>query len=262
VLPSTAAEPRVPGGAPAALARWLDPVLDLVFPAVCPACACRSDDPAHRPFCHACWSALPLDVGPGCAVCGAPFPGLDGTLPCDACRRAPPPYAFARAVGAYRDGLRAAIHALKYGRRPVVATPLGRLLAARAPAALPVPAGEWAEGLVPVPLHPARLAERGFNQAELLAAPCGAGWRVPVLARALARIRPTRPQTELDADARRANVRDAFAVPRPADVAGRRLLLVDDVLTTGATAGAAARALREAGAAAVGVVILARVVGR
>jgi ComF family protein len=158
--------------------------------------------------------------------------------------------------------MREAIHALKFGHRPAVAAPLGRLLAEAAPGGLPTPPADWAEGLVPVPLHPARLAERGFNQAELLAAPCAARWRVPVLGRVLVRARPTRPQTDLDAEARRANVRDAFAVPRPVAVAGRRLLLIDDVLTTGATITAAAGALRAAGATAVGVLTLARVVAR
>ena len=164
-----------------ALARWFDPLLDLVFPAVCPVCATRSDSAAHRPFCAPCWTALPIGLRPGCPTCGAPFPGLAGALPCDACRRAPPPYAFARAVAQYRDGMREAIHALKYGGRPVLATPLGRLLAGTAPGVLPAPPADWAEGLVPVPLHAARLAERGFNQAELLAAPCAARWRLPIL---------------------------------------------------------------------------------
>jgi ComF family protein len=245
-----------------ALTRWLDPVLDLVFPAVCPVCAIRSDEPGHRPFCGPCWAALPIGVGPGCPICGEPFPGLGGALACAACRRTPPPYAFARAVAAYEDGMREAIHALKYGGRPAVAAPLGRLLAERGPGVLPAPPDEWADALVPVPLHRARLAERGFNQAEALAEPCGAAWRLPVLGRALVRTRPTLPQTDLDADARRANVRDAFRVPRSGELLGRRLLLVDDVLTTGATVGAAARALRAAGAAAVGVLTLARVVRR
>jgi ComF family protein len=245
-----------------AVARWFDPLLDLVFPAVCPVCAARSDDAAHRPFCGPCWTALPVGVGLGCVVCGEPFPGLAGVRPCDACRRAPPPFAFARAVAQYRDGMREAIHALKFGRRPVLATPLGRLLANAGVHATPVPPAEWADALVPVPLHPARLAERGFNQAELLAAPCAADWRLPILSRALVRTRPTLPQTDLDADARRANVRNAFRVARPAAVEGRRVLLIDDVLTTGATVGAAAQALRAAGAAAVGVLTLARVVAR
>jgi ComF family protein len=245
-----------------AVARWLDPVLDLVFPAVCPICQTRSDDPTHRPFCGPCWTALPVGLGPGCVVCGEPFPGLAGVLSCDACRRAPPLYAFARAVGPYRDGMREAIHALKYGRRPVLATPLGGLLADAGAEAGPVPLRDWADAVIPVPLHPARQAERGFNQAELLAEPCGKRWRVPMLTRSLVRVRSTAPQADLDAAARRANVRDAFRVARPAEVRGRRVLLVDDVLTTGATVGAAARALRAAGTAAIGVLTLARVVLR
>ena len=245
-----------------AVARWLDPVLDLVFPAVCPICTTRSDDPGHRPFCRPCWTALPIGVGPGCVMCGEPFPGLAGVLPCDACRRAPPPYAFARAVAPYRDGMRDAIHALKFGRRPVLAEPLGRLLATVGAEAAPVALRDWPDVLIPVPLHPARRAERGFNQAELLAAPCADRWRRPLCARALVRARPTVPQTDLDAAARRANVRDAFRVVREGEVAGRRVLLVDDVLTTGATVEAAARALRAAGAGAVGVLTLARVVLR
>ncbi len=242
--------------------RWLDPLLDLVFPAVCPVCETRSGDPGPRPFCQPCWAALPAEAAPGCACCGLPFPGLDGTLPCDACRRAPPPYAFARAVAVYRDGVRAAIHALKFARRPAVARPLGRWLAEAGAAALPVPPAAWADGVIPVPLHPGRLAERGFNQAELLAAPCAERWGLPLLGRALVRARPTVSQTELDLAARLANVRDAFRVARPRDVQDRRVLLVDDVLTTGATVGAAARALRRAGAAAVGVLVLARVAAR
>jgi ComF family protein len=166
-----------------------------------------------------------------------------------------------RAVGAYRDGLRAAIHALKFRGRVAVAAPLGALLAERgaALAGLTGEAPTLVDAVVPVPLHPGRLAERGFNQAELLAAPCARAWGRPLVTGALVRTRPTRPQTELDAVERGTNVAGAFAVRRPAAVAGQRVVLVDDVLTTGATARAAARALRDGGAAAVGVLVLARV---
>ena len=239
--------------------RWLDPLLDLVFPAICPVCQSRSDDPPHRPFCGTCWAALPRVAAPVCARCGAGYPGLGAGLVCDACRRAPPPYAFARAVAEYRAGMRLAIHALKYGPRPALAAPLGAFLAEAGARLLPAPPGDLVDALVPVPLHPARQAARGFNQAELLAVPCAARWGLPVFRRALRRARPTPPQTALDAAARRQNVAGAFLVARPAQIAGRRLLLVDDVLTTGATAGAAASALLAAGAAQVGVLVVAHV---
>jgi ComF family protein len=241
---------------------WLDPLLDLVFPAICPVCRKRSDDPRHRPFCVACWAELPRLVGPGCATCGTPYPGLGGDLVCGECRQAPaPPYAFVRAVAEYRGGMRDAIHALKYGRRAAVGAPLGALLAEVGAARLPGPPAAVADALVPVPLHPTRRRERGFNQAELLADVCAAAWSVPALGGAMRRQRPTPPQAGLDGPARRRNVIGAFTVVRPGEVVGRRLILVDDVLTTGATAGAAARALLDAGARAVGVLVLARVEG-
>ena len=242
--------------------RWLDPLLDLVFPAICPVCGVRSDDPAHRPFCRACWTALPLVVPPVCPRCGAAYPGLGPGLLCDPCRRAPPPYTFASAVAEYRAGMRLAFHALKYGPRPASAPPLGALLAEAGARLLPVPPGELIDALVPVPLHPAREAARGFNQADLLALPCGVRWELPVLRRAPHRTRPTPPQTTLDAPARRQNVAGAFQVARRAEVAGRGLLLVDDVLTTGATVAAAAEALLAAGAREVGVLVLAHVTER
>jgi len=130
---------------------------------------------------------------------------------------------------------------------------LAQLLAEAAPQYLSLQ--DW-DGLVPVPLHWLRRWRRGFNQAEVLARAVGARHRLPVLAGALARVRPT-PQQHGDLEARRRNVREAFAVR--AVVTGRRLLLVDDVFTTGATADACAAALLRAGAAEVGVLTLARV---
>lgn len=245
--------------ASALLTRWLAPLGDLLFPAVCPVCEARADGEGPRPFCAPCWARLPLLDPPLCPVCGRPIAGLPEGVSCGACRHAPPPFAFARGVAAYRDGMRAAIHAFKYGRRVALAPPLGRLLAEAGLRILPGAPAALADALVPVPLHPGRLSERGFNQAELLAEVCAEAWRLPCWPRALVRARPTRPQAELNAAARRANVAGAFQVGQPARVDGRRLLLVDDVLTTGATVRAAAGALARAGAAAVGVLVLARV---
>ena len=119
---------------------------------------------------------------------------------------------------------------------------------------------EGAEALVPVPLHPRRQRERGFNQSELLAEALGRRARIGVAAAALVRRQDTRSQTGLSAAARRANVKGAFAVRRRASIAGRVVVLVDDVLTTGATASACAQALRAAGAREVRLLTAARVV--
>jgi ComF family protein len=155
----------------------------------------------------------------------------------------------------YGDLVREAIHAFKFGGRRGLANPLGDLLAGVGLSALP---GAAPDALVPVPLHPRRARERGYDQALLLAGRLERAWGVPVVADVLLRAVPTRPQTDLDAAARRRNVRDAFAVRRAEPIAGRHIVLVDDVLTTGATAGECARTLYGAGAAAVGVLTVAR----
>ncbi len=150
---------------------------------------------------------------------------------------------------------REAVHAFKFGGHRAMARPLGDLLASLSTADLPVPA---VDVLVPVPLHPRRERERGFNQALLLARRLGRAWRVPVESRALARTSATLPQAELTAGARRDNVRHAFALRRPEAVRGRHVVVVDDILTTGATASACARCLVEGGASTVGVVTVTR----
>ncbi len=152
--------------------------------------------------------------------------------------------------------MREAVHALKFGGKTALANPLGDLMAEAGPAVLPV---EVVDCLVPVPLHPTREAERGFNQSMLLARRVSRRWGIPVRPRALRRQRFTRPQTDLDADERRRNVRGAFALSRRAAVDGRHVLLIDDVFTTGATVSECARVLLDAGAATVGVLTVARV---
>ncbi len=152
------------------------------------------------------------------------------------------------------DPLRHSIHELKYRGELGIARVLGRALAVAAHRR-----GLAADVVAPVPLHLDRLRWRGFNQALLLARHLGLG-KTPVAARALVRTRPTRPQVELDGTARRANVAGAFRVADAASIAGKRIALVDDVMTTGATVDACSRALLRAGAARVDVVVVARAV--
>lgn len=249
---------------PAAWRQWLTAAVDLVFPPFCPLCATRLGPGRRDPLCAGCWERLERIVSPCCRLCGAPFgvfaagegsePSLPGGSLCGACRAARPPWAYARAALHYGDCARDALHALKFGGRRALAAPLADLMAELGPT-LPLTV---VDVVVPVPLHPRRERERGFNQSWLLARRLGAAWGLAARTDVLARRVATAAQTELGAAARRANVRDAFTVRRPELVAGRHVLLVDDVLTTGATAAACAVALRVGGAATVGVVTVAR----
>ena len=174
--------------------------------------------------------------------------------PCATCRTTTPSYDYARSAAVYEGALREALHALKFAGRRAVSNPLGDLAAEQCMRSVP----DGVDALIPVPLDRERERERGFNQAVLLARRIGSRLDIPTRPGWLVRIRSTRPQSDLSAAERRANVRGAF---RASDrVAGRHLLLVDDILTTGATLDACARALRAAGGLRVGVLTVARVV--
>lgn len=181
--------------------------------------------------------------------------GIEGL--CGPCRRRRPRFAYARAAARYGGLVREAIHALKFGGRRGLAEPLGELVAGMGLSALP---GAAPDLLVPVPLHRRRERERGYNQALLLSRYLERAWGVAVRADVLLRRGATVPQADLDAPARRRNVRGAFAVTKPEAIVGRHVILVDDVLTTGATAGECARCLTRAGASVVGVLTIARTV--
>jgi ComF family protein len=203
--------------------------------------------------------------GAFCSVCGEAllspaFLDRPGAL-CGLCQRAHPPFERAVAYGSYDGGLRDLIHLLKYQQVRPAAAVLGRMLG-NSIAALETSLPDGAIQVVPVPLHPRKQAQRGFNQAELIARVAlkhlGRPERFQLRTGVLVRQRETGSQIGLTRHQRRENVRGAFAVIHPTPIAHRNILLVDDVLTTGTTASECARVLRRAGAAQVWVVTVAR----
>jgi ComF family protein len=176
---------------------------------------------------------------------------------CGACRNRPPAFDHARAIGRYEGTLREAIHLLKYRGKLQLTHPLLQLALDHYPEHF---GGMAFDAMIPIPLHGRRLMQREFNQAAILGRGLGRALGFVVWERALVRTRWTQPQVELSGDERRRNVRNAFAVAQPPRVEGKALLLIDDVFTTGATLGEAARALKACGATRVDVLALARVV--
>lgn len=223
--------------------------LDLLFPPHCVAC--------HRVgewFCAECRASVDAIHPPVCPRCGLP---LKATRPAreHRCERHQSPLDGIRSVAFHSEPLRTAIHQLKYNDVRVLSRSLGTMmseawLAHYAPQFQP-------EAIIPVPLHARRERARGFNQSELLARQLAAGIGVPLVCDALVRTRFTAPQVELDARQRQSNVHGAFRASRER-VSGSRVLLVDDVLTSGATLAACCAALREAGVPSVWAYTLAR----
>jgi ComF family protein len=231
-------------------------VLDAALPPLCP--ACRRPVADDGGLCPGCWSQLSFITPPYCERLGIPFaydPG-PGILSMQAIAD-PPAYGRARAAVRYDEIARTLVHKLKYGDRLDLAPTLGRWMVHAGGALL-----AEADALVPVPLHWRRLWVRRFNQSAILAEVIAARSAVPVTHAALARVKATRQQVGLTASERALNVQGAFRVRAEArgEVAGRRLVLIDDVLTSGATIDACARALLRAGAATVDVLVFARVV--
>lgn len=228
------------------------PIRDIRFPGFTPGvlwpreCLLCQQSTGEAYFCAACLTRLPR-AGPACRRCAGPAqPGRPGGC----CQAPPPPWRHAWMPWRYAWPLDRLVVGVKFARRLAWARALGELLAAELPA-------DCADVVVPVPLHPWRLAGRGFNQAQEIAAPIARHLGLSLRPELVRRVRATRPQSSLSAAERRDNPAGAFSV-RAGVLSGRRVLLVDDVVTTGATAAALATAVVDAGAAEVAVAAVAR----
>lgn len=236
--------------------KIIDPLLSVLLAPACAACDQPLDQPTCGPVCQSCWQGIKPFTPPLCDVCGDPRQswrtmGVEFST-CPRCRDRPHLVSHARAIGEYDGQLRTIIHALKYDGHRSLARPLARLMIVSGASVL----GD-ADVAVPVPLHRSRQRARGFNQAAEIARHLS----IPAM-RALKRTRATMSQTDLPAEARHANVRNAFTLRAGVALKGHVIVLVDDVSTTGATLEACAQVLLDAGAREVRALTAARVVSR
>lgn len=239
-----------------AAARAGGALLDAALPPHCLTCEASVSD--HGTFCATCFSGLAFITAPLCEGCGLPMP-FAGLGRCEPCGARPHIFTAARAAWLYDEATRRLILPFKHGDRTALAGPIARQMARAGMALL-----ARADVLVPVPLYGSRLRARGYNQSALLARLLAKFASRPWLPDSLRRTRATASLGELGATERRAMVAGAFAVPprHAGSIAGRRVLLIDDVLTSGATADACALTLLAAGATSVEVLAAARVPGR
>ncbi len=229
-------------------------LLEIFLPPVCPLCSKSLAGVAQQVFCADCRAGMSPLTSPCCPRCALPYPTDSGSDHlCEECLRHSPPFLWTVAAGIYDGELRRAIRRFKFEGAlhldHALAELLHESLRPRLDTFIP-------QLLVPVPLHPTRLRQRSFNQALLLARFLGRRCHITVAPHLLRRVRPTPPQLGLSVADRHSNLRQAFALSRP--LAGERVLLIDDVMTTGATARACAEVLRAGGATEVAVAVLGR----
>jgi ComF family protein len=245
----------IPNRAPGITASWRSGFFSLLFPDKCPFCRnlLRTQGEEIPGLCPACEKDIQWMLPPYCPRCGRPFPKGSTSHLCSDCLQEKLYFDWGRAAVIYQGILAEAIQRFKYHGDIHLADPLGWFLNKINLETL------FFEAIIPVPLHPARLRERGFNQALLLGKILGKIHNKKVFPRVLRRIRNTIPQIQLDHSERARNVRGAFAVTEKKEIMDKSFLLVDDVFTTGATVNECARILKKSGAREVFVLTLARV---
>jgi len=240
-------------GAGKLLSAFLGASLNFVLPARCPNCSKRIS--AHGFLCPSCWASLKPVSAPYCATCALPFEfdASDGDV-CGACLKDPPGFDWARSAVSYDDLGRSLVLRLKYAGAAATVPMMTQMMAGALE-------NTSADVVIPVPLHPFRMLKRRFNQSQLLAADLAARGGVKLDTFSLQKSRATESQGGLNRRARFRNVQASFRVRdgRQACIEGKNILLVDDVLTTGATASTCAKTLKRAGARSVGLVTFARV---
>jgi ComF family protein len=238
------------------LKRPLEALLGFFYPAVCQLCGSFRAGAAQGYVCHECRRRVRAVERPFCERCGHPFAGAISTeFECAWCCEEPLQFDVARSIVIFDGPVREALHRYKYNRALWLEPFLAEWL--RSDVARHFQPGDW-DCLAPVPLHRVKQREREFNQAERLGRHVSLALDVPMDDRLLARVQNTRTQTQLNREERVANLRHAFALCRGRLLEGERVLLFDDVMTTGATMNACAKVLRRGGAGRVGVCTLAR----
>jgi len=236
--------------------HWLNTVAGLFYPETCQICANERATPENGFVCANCRQQVQFIRPPFCGRCGLPFQGdITTTFQCANCAELNLHFSSARSAVVAKTVVLEAIHRYKYQRHLWFESFLADLLLREA---LPVLQREEWDFIVPVPLHPVKEREREFNQAGQLAARLSAAAKIPLKTQLLRRVTPTMTQTRLTREQRAANMRDAFSSRKGTRLDGEKIILVDDVFTTGATTNACARVLRDAGAGQICVWTVAR----
>ena len=240
----------------APIQNWLNVGLGFLYPETCQLCGEEHATAREGFVCRHCWTQVRFIRPPFCERCGLPYPGdLTDPFECANCREMELHFSSARSAVVARGIVREVIHRYKYQRALWFETFLADLLIRESK---PVFCEQHWDFIVPVPLHSVKHREREFNQAERLAIHLSAATRIPLNTKLLRRVTPTATQTLLTREQREKNMRGAFAVPRHSGLNGERIILIDDVFTTGATTSACAKVLKSAGAGDVCVWTVAR----